>query len=1415
MRQKFIRKLLLSLTLLSTSLYSISGISLSNQANKNIPSNNESYYEPTIDNQEGKNRNYLSETINTLSSAKEIKFDSFKVTIYLNETSADEILYFDFSSLDIDLSSLNSLSISLSSNLKLSYKDIEENFALAIENQKIYMTNRGNAFSFDMPTNLSDVLKLLKTFNININLSNATESVSLSSIKKIIDNLSVTSSTPNTENNEFSYLLNSEDITVDETTISGLNFILNSDSNNTPYSLKSKDKLEIKTKSSTIGISLSGSISAINDVSTYQQKGGSSFIDMTENNSSLINTLIKLFTGGYSSNTDESNKALNQVNLNLSAEIQTKSTNDIITTSKLNGDIKADLSKVFMDDNYGEYELNIIHNNSNSTLNEIYAYYNKETTYLSLNSLFKGRIENSQLSDLFTNISQITSMPVISEIDDDLNLVLKTTDTSTINKLLNGDLSAINELFTSYTVSSNSLSLTLNGKSLGLDSESITISLNFADGLLKNLVIDNITISTVTLRNITLSLNDFVDIVKPNDADYPNYSPSISLFNNVATLLDKKKVKANYSLIYTDKNNVTFNASGIIGADLSNVKTTTIDDKTYVPLDSGDYYLSFELPSDKNDSTTFIGQGIEACYKSSDKNLYFGYNYYQNDNYEILKDSSHFVFKNSVSSTDITDMLHYIDKKVDDTSTETSSSIADMSNFINTIVNSSKFESIKNNLTNNLSLKDLDSVIEISTNDNGDLNITLDPSEFLTGTSYEGTTDDIKLTFNSENELTNLSLTGKINSRYITFNLSLSDGEFDSSKFNTTDYPLISHGEEMLESFVSLPTDLKQFDLGVTGSVVKNNSSVPLVSINEGSGASVDLTSTYEEASGVVYLRHPDINDSTKSIDFDQKLEFMYQESSELTTNTSNKEVNNGDTVIEYNDNMHIKMQNSDIFSIITTLKSVDDESNLLYRYLKFLNSTVQSSGSPIMDLMNGKELSTTGIFAYPYINSITFNSDNVVLSINPKILMSSCDEKSTCEITIGFDLTTKHITSASISCNYISDETTYDINASISLEAGTNKKYARTTDTSLSSSDNYMLAYSSENSSKFVDCAGFKTLLACTVATTENNFMSFSGSLTLNIKGIGITLSNINLYVNCQIYVADETAYAYLAFKKENSKSKTDSGYKLTEIFIKEQEVWCNKLSVNKKETGSKWYWNKLSYKYKYQYQATSTLFKTTQDNFVEYIAYYLFTYILELEDESVAGIKVGSQITENIYDSMYGSSSSSSSATIQNDFSKAINSAIYTANSDGTGVFDADLNLSELLNVSMLSFPSSLKIHISHNSSNVFSNITLDKTSITAASVVSINASFSFDLSCKSITNNEATTNYMKHYFEFTNGFSTDSNTKNLPLYIITGINGHSPIVQDSSAQKSFTVKGTESSDYGVDVSNDIDYTKYWYLP
>lgn len=1411
MRQKFLRKLLLSLTLLSTSLYSISGISLNNQANKNIPSNNESYNEPDIDKEEEK-KNYLSETINTLSSAKEIKFSSFKVTIYLNETSADEILYLDFSSLDIDLSSLNSLSISLSSNLKLTYKEIEESFSLAIENQKLYITNRGNAFSFDMPKNLSDVLKLLKTFNININLSSATESVSLSSIKKIIDNLSVISSTPNTENNEFSYLLNSEDIIIDETTISGLNFILNSDSNNTPYSLKSSDKLEIKTKSSTIGISLQGSISAINDVSTYQQKGNSSFIDMTENNSSLINTLIKLFTGGYSSNSDENGEALNQVNLNLSAEIQTKNQNDYITTSKLNGDIKADLSKVFMDDNYGEYELNIIHNNSNSTLNEIYAYYNKETTYLSLNSLFKGRIENSQLSDLFSNISQITSMPVISEIDDDLNLVLKTTDTSTINKLLNGDLSAVNDIFTSYAVSSNSLSLTLNGKSLGLDSESITISLNFASGLLKNLVIDNITISTVTLKNITLSLNNFVDIVKPNENEYPNYSPSISLFNNVATLLDKKKVKANYSLIYTDKNNVTFNASGIIGADLTNIKTTTIDDKTYVPLDSGDYYLSFELPSDKNDPTTFIGQGIEACYKSNDKNLYFGYNYYQNDNYEILKDSSHFVFKNSVSSTDITDMLHYIDKKVDDTSSETSSSIADMSNFINTIVNSSKYESIKNNLTSNLSLKGLDSVIEISTNDNGDLNITLDPSEFLTGTSYDSTTDDIKLTFNSENELTNLSLTGKINSRYITFNLSLSDGEFDSSKFNTTDYPLISHGEEMLESFVSLPTDLKQFDIGVTGSVVKNNSSTPLVSIQDGSGASVDLTSSLDYASGVLLLRHPDLNDTTKSIDFDQKLEFMYQESSELVTNSSNKETNNGDVNIEYNDNMHIKMQNSDVFSIMSTIKSVDDESNLLYRYLKFLNSTVQSSGSPIMDLMNGKELSTTGIFAYPYINSITFNSDNVVLSINPKILMSSCDDKSNCDITIGFDLTTKHITSASIDCTYISDETTYDIDASISLETGTNKKYER--QTSDSSKDNYILDYSSSNSSKFIDVNSISILLQCGVDTTENNFMEIEGIFYLKVGGIGTAISwfggDTKLYTKCYaaIYIEDETVYCYLRFATSTDSTFPtikEKGYRVTEFFIKEDEVL-----VNQTKTDQSSYWS--LFKNYYTYTTSYESYKTTGKNVTDNIAYYILDYIMDL-----GRITGGETALNSIYDSM--NSTSDSSTTIKNDFSKVINEFSYSNNQ-----FYVDLNLSSILSIPMVSI-SKLNMTITHDSSSTskaLKSIALNA-KVTVASVLTVEISSSstyntFALTkLKNITASDAKTTYMTRYYNFSNNFYSDngeySDESKCQMYLINKVASKgNPTYTGTLLTKSYSKSNSKGNDKTYNVTGwENDYHFY----
>jgi hypothetical protein len=407
------------------------------------------------------------------------------------------------------------------------------------------------------------------------------------------------------------------------------------------------------------------------------------------------------------------------------------------------------------------------------------------------------------------------------------------------------------------------------------------------------------------------------------------------------------------------------------------------------------------------------------------------------------------------------------------------------------------------------------------------------------------------------------------------------------------------------------------------------------------------------------------------------------------------------------------------------------------------------------------------------------------------------------------YDIDSKHITSADIQAKYITADNTFDINASVTLQPGSSQAYQRTTDTSKSDQSNYMTEYTSSNASNFVNVNGFKVLLDCLVDTTENNFMEIEGTLCLSLSIAG------DLYVGCYaaIYVEDETAYAYLRFRVSEETSFpgiSEDGYRVTEFFIKESEVLVNqtRASTQKKLFQSK--------KYIREYIA----YKTTADNIMANIPYYLLDFVMDLGRIKVLGIGVGTIALNQIYDAV--NSEEDSDVVLNNDFSEVLSEFAYSNNT-----FDIKVDLSKLiLEIPVISFEDTeIKIHHKSEDSNGYKPLSSVEIVVTLKLLSILNIgikqksgynTFSFS-KLLHITGSQAQSTYMSRYYTYrSNFFATYGNyddNSTLGMYNISKVTEKgNPTVDQAYDDNHNKVNSSVSNSYTSTSSSTSPFANDW---
>lgn len=1237
----------------------------------------------------------FSKTLNNLMNSKEV--ESSSLTLDINSSLFTTPISLNLSNTKVDISDLKK--ISLKSTINVKYNQIDETFNIAYQGDTgvAYVSYASKSYMLETKPTISSIINLIKFLGINIpsvgradfDLSTLTSSISLDSFKV-------------TESNTldgFAFTLDFDDMKLGNETLSGLSIVLESDKE---CHIKSVRINENNGKNGKINLSDKFTIGLKGDLKSnnneHKKENDDDYIDISSSTNSIITTITKL---------------LGEKRFDANFSLNLKDNSDVSTlTSTISGNLKGDISNVALKDiTKGEFELSIDHFNEKSNLNSLSAHYKNSTTYLKLNDLFKGKVKNSTIDDLFKLISNATNKQEFSSIEEIINSILGKID---LEKLKNINLNDYKKYIKTFDFDNNKLELVVNAKIFSLGDYDINLRLDF-----KNNIISNISLKGMRYQdyefdfNLTPSFPSNV-VFSTIESDYKDYQGMVPIFSTLTHYIKKRKASVNYSLVYSSKES-TYSASGRIHADLSNV-----DEFNLGGLQGGNYFISFDTKVSENPTS------LNLIYQ--DNNLYFDYN--------------NGVFKQSISNTEVDKMKEVIDDH------SSSDSIDLINKLLDELAESKRFnedlEKIKSG-----SLRPLDSFISIDKDNLNDKKLILEVNlpYVLKDTSFENKIGSITLNVDTtDTSIQSISVSTLVN-KTSSISFSMNFEEYDSSYLLDDEkkglYREITDADKLLEAFYSLPLiSQKEFALKLSGKVLDNQDQ-KIVEISSDSGIAINTTDKNKPiAYGKLLINHPSFNtllsDSTMNYSkyVDQKFRFKYQTIEENSTL-------DGQFNVEYNDKMHLLLKNSTLTDVIKNVKAADSETNLLHRYLKVLTSTTSATGSGLIDFIKSKNPSK--LLDYPYIKKVEILSDRIDLTFDGKLIDAS-SKGSDQNISIFYSLTDKpRITKASMSGTIANKK----IEVSISLE-----DYASIEDPTIQSetNPNAMMEYSDSTKDNFVDLNGFAMLSKCLVDTTENNYFNLTGTLKVTGKILSIPAANLSTAIDCRISIFDEHAYAYLSFNNSPSlndddsiksvKSVNDKGFYMTEFFVSEKEVEVCQTKNNGKAI-------------------TSEVFKIDDVSLTDDIVYFMLSYILDAENQ----LPMGSMIMGNIYNSLNStvSDDSKSSVHLTDDFSTIISTKTRYIEDENNPYFHMELDMDKIFDGSLssinLSFKdTSLDIYhqkaTSENSRTPLSKANI-KTGISFLGMIDVTASIKLDASLKNINSNDATTNYMSRYYTFTDAF------------------------------------------------------------
>ena len=430
-------------------------------------------------------------------------------------------------------------------------------------------------------------------------------------------------------------------------------------------------------------------------------------------------------------------------------------------------------------------------------------------------------------------------------------------------------------------------------------------------------------------------------------------------------------------------------------------------------------------------------------------------------------------------------------------------------------------------------------------------------------------------------------------------------------------------------------------------------------------------------------------NSETTSDRVNHEIQFTYQGTHDEGATIAKYTAKDGDIDEGKQNSMFLYMQNQDIYSIYDEVMALKDkESNLLYHYLGsyFDTATKVTTGMPLIDAFKNKDY---GMLLNDFVKKIEFTENTVTLVVDSSLLNENDDSKQDETIIIKFD-ENNQIQSATITGVYQS----YQIEAEI---------YLSTYD----ASKKPLLVYDEANKDNYIDVHGFSLLLSFLITTTEHHYFDLSGDLNLPVKldilGRTWKLTGVTTHIECYVRIVDGDVDVYLSFNNTTDKSITDKGFYATEFFITPDLTYTIR---TRNAEGTK----------------TAEFRKLTADEIISNIAYYLMSYILNLDDMKI-GISVGKIILANVYQAIYTDQASSQEVVMTHNYSSLVKKAVYQTTENDSGRFDLVLHLKDFITIPMLEFSKDVTITINFDQFGELKNFSLNA-KLKAVSLIDIEA-------------------------------------------------------------------------------------------
>lgn len=903
----------------------------------------------------------------------------------------------------------------------------------------------------------------------------------------------------------------------------------------------------------------------------------SSYTDMTDPNQSIFSTIGDIFMKD-----SDGSKIMAKANIDLSVDVLNSDNSNYIN---FDGSLKLDASNVsqFLSSSKMLLEVNntkkaLTAEEKDETLDFLKVYYaggSEGAAYVNLDDDYKVKIDNTASSSLVDYISNGNGKTAISNIIDQLSSTLNAVPTDTVKegntqetidkiaeyiykqtgKLPTDDLnSLIKFTYSSTSEKEGQFVFALRKDLLGMKSElsnddtdwmKVTINLTTDDltisnggidesysGRIQNIVVSGIEVGGKNI-SITIGLSSLTDVtIDPStftsDSTYVSINGTVGIIKTLGDYFVTKKGGVTYNLTYLPEkeDESSFGLSGAIGVDLSEVGTFSqlSDSNNVLGLKNSQFYLTSNISTTNTiDTSKNHSRQLDVSYQKNDstRNLYFSYDD---------------CFKNYVSDASISDICSILDSKLSTQSSSASTSLIDMNKIVSALGVSTKFQDDLKKIKEDKTLSTLKSFLSVKQGDSSDIVIlSLNTGYIFEGSSLANAISSIEVEFNaSADEFKSIKVSGYRTSGNALLDFTLNFGDFDTTKqvSDFTSYEEIKDATAIFNSFYNLPTTLDNYGLNISASI--NDSTKNSLVFGLDSGLVIDKT--HNNYDGAVILSHPSLSNlDGNNTTAKQKIEFAYD--SMTKTDTGYESVDDPTFVAEYNDRMHIKLGSSSVKDLVSTISN-DKSTHYLLEALSSLEGV--ASSLPISTTIESKDASL--LLENRLVKKVEFNDteDKIILTMYSSIFNSNASSDDVVTVTIEYtDSSDAKLNKISLSNLTLSGGK--EINASISLEQNYDGTLNNAVKNAGGTETTFNVAKPSDSTVSFVDLSDFNDLIKSGMDTTNFNYYSLKGNVSLDLTAwlqtnqINIDQFSVDLDIKYTLFLADGKAYMDLYIERDN----------------------------------------------------------------------------------------------------------------------------------------------------------------------------------------------------------------------------------------------------------------------------------------